>query len=128
MSVTKESEMKLWKEIDQQFMTEESDDYAERTVIVQHKLTWRSSRKSFLIFTNNYFSHIMIGLNKLIDELDKRYESKVSREGGTMPRKERRMGLESTSVPPIGAPKWAVQTGNNVYRLMSSYQVILFQI
>ena len=45
-----------------------------------------------------------------------------------MPRKERRMGLESTSVPPIGAPKWAVQTGNNVYRLMSSYQVILFQI
>ena len=45
-----------------------------------------------------------------------------------MPRNERGMGLESTSVPPIGAPKWAVQTGNNVYRLLSSYQVILFQI
>ena len=81
--------------------------------------------KSFLIFTNNYFSHIMIDLNKLID---KRYESKISREGGTMPRKERRMGLESTSVPPIGAPKWAVQTGNNVYRLMSSYQVICITV
>ena len=51
------------------------------------------------------------GLNTLIEELDKRYEEKVKRDGGTMPRKERKQGHASTSMPPVDAPKWAVITG-----------------
>ena len=43
-----------------------------------------------------------------IEELDKRYEEKVKKDGGFMPRKQRETGSVSKSLPPVDAPKWAV--------------------
>ena len=45
----------------------------------------------------------------LVNELDTRYEEKVMKEGGTMPRKPRVDGVPSTSKPPVDAPEWAVK-------------------
>ena len=50
-------------------------------------------------------------LEEFISRLDKRYQMKVSREGGTVAKKVRKEGVPSTSGPPIGAPKWTVQAG-----------------
>lgn len=49
-------------------------------------------------------------LNTFLSTLDKRYEKKVSREGGTVARKARITGAPSTSSPPDGAPQWTVSS------------------
>ena len=47
-------------------------------------------------------------MNVFFVTLDKRYQDKVAREGGTVARKVRRIGTPSKSRPPIGAPAWTV--------------------
>ena len=42
----KENELKHWKQISFAYITEESDDAEDPLVIVEHKLSWRSQRKS----------------------------------------------------------------------------------
>ena len=42
--------------LDHRYMAEESDDEQESSVIVQHKLTWRSLRKQLLFVLICWFS------------------------------------------------------------------------
>ena len=57
---------------------------------------------------------IYIDLNKFMDRLDKRYQDKVSKEGGTVARKIRKQGAPSASFPPVDAPEWTVVAGKTV--------------
>ena len=50
-----------------------------------------------------------VGLNDLIVDLDKRYEERVTQEGGTMPKKTRLHGQLSTTSSHLSAAKWAVK-------------------
>lgn len=43
-----------------------------------------------------------------MEELDKRYKKKLERNSSKTPSKKRVDGMPSPSVPPSGAPKWAV--------------------
>ena len=103
--------MEEWKQLDQRYMTEESD--GDDGMIVEHRLEWRSKRKEANCSTvSNSFMFdpfFFIGLNDLIVDLDKRYDERITREGGTMPKKARHPGQLSTTAVPPNAPKWAVK-------------------
>ena len=106
----RECEMKEWEQLDQRYMTEES--HGDDGVIVEHRLSWRSKRKQMKCSTSSAFMFdpfSSIGLNDLIVDLDRRYEERVRKEGGTMPKKTRFAGQLSTTSSPLNAPKWAVQ-------------------
>ena len=45
MSMVKPSEMVYWKQLTLEYMTEESDDPDDSSLIVEHKLQWRSQSK-----------------------------------------------------------------------------------
>ena len=47
-SVVKDNEKKRWKQLSYLYMTEESDDPDDSSVIVHHKLPWRSESKLIL--------------------------------------------------------------------------------
>ena len=47
-------------------------------------------------------------VNTFFYTLDKRYQEKVSREGGTVAKKVRQVGSPSESCPPVGAPRWTI--------------------
>jgi len=47
-------------------------------------------------------------VNVFFVTLDKRYQDKVAREGGTVARKGGQIGTLSKSHPPIGAPAWTL--------------------
>ena len=115
--------MNEWEQLDQRYMTEESD--GDDGLIVEHRLKWRSKRKeancstisSFMVYPFSF-----IGLNDLIVDLDKRYEDRVTREGGTMPKKARICGQLSTTASPPNAPKWAVkEVIYKFYTVLSPY-------
>lgn len=53
---------------------------------------------------------ICIELNEFIHALDKRLEKTGKEAPGLVAKKERKLGLPSTSVPPKNAPHWAVKT------------------
>ena len=55
-----------------------------------------------------------LGLNTLVRQLDDRYEAKVRKEGGTMPRKRREEGLPSAAQPPFDAPQWTLREVSHV--------------
>ena len=116
------SESRLWEQLNQHYMTEESDDDSNCGVIVEHRLPWRSQCKMSFLFS--YYVKLMlhctytaiilfIALNEFIQELDRRYDEKVKKEGGTMPRKTRQSGPPSKSPPPLNAPAWTVNTQTN---------------
>ena len=44
-SVVKDNELERWKQLSYLYMTEESDDADDSSVIVCHKLPWRSESK-----------------------------------------------------------------------------------
>ncbi len=50
-------------------------------------------------------------LNDFVALLDERYDSKVKKDGITMAKKIRKLGLPSISYPPSGAPDWTVWKG-----------------
>ena len=64
---------------------------------------------SYIIFLvdNNFI--IIVELNKFIEVLDKRVEKTTKETPGLVAKKERKEGEPSSSVPPNGAPKWAVK-------------------
>ena len=102
--------MKEWEHLDQRYMTEESD--GDDGVIVEHTLKWRSKRKEANCSTSASFMFdpfLFIGLTDLIIDLDKRYEERVRREGGTMPKKTRLPRHLSATSSKLNAPKWAVK-------------------
>ena len=45
MVVVKPSEMKHWNQLTLEYMTEESDDPEDESVIIEHRLQWRSESK-----------------------------------------------------------------------------------
>lgn len=47
-------------------------------------------------------------LDEWFTELDSRYMKKLERTNAKTPSKERRTGSSAKSIPPSGAPKWAV--------------------
>lgn len=52
---------------------------------------------------------IIIELDKFIDVLDKRLEKGAKETPGLVAKKERKLGLPSSSIPPMEAPRWAVK-------------------
>ena len=44
-SVIQPSEAKFWEQVKVEFMTEESDDPEAPTVLLEHRISWRSKRK-----------------------------------------------------------------------------------
>lgn len=86
-------------------MTDESD--SESSHIMIHKHTWRSQSK--LVVVLSLYTYLPpIELNEWFGELDSRYQSKLTRNNASTPSKERRNGSTSKSLPPPGAPKWAI--------------------
>ena len=57
-----------------------------------------------------YTALIYIELNEFIHALDKRLEKSAKEAPGRVAKKERKLGLPSTSVPPKQASRWAVKT------------------
>ena len=53
---------------------------------------------------------VYIELNEFIHALDKRLEKIAKDAPGLVAKKERKLGLPFTSVPPKEAPRWAVKT------------------
>ena len=47
-------------------------------------------------------------LDDFVALLDQRYDAKVKKDGITMAKKVRKLGLPSKSYPPTGAPDWTV--------------------
>lgn len=45
-----EKEMKFWKQLSINYMTEESDDPSNNGALITHKLPWRSQSKDITIF------------------------------------------------------------------------------
>ena len=43
--VVRPAEMKYWEQLRLEYMTEESDDSSDPTVIIEHRSKWRSPRK-----------------------------------------------------------------------------------
>lgn len=56
-SVVQPSEAKFWEQVKVEFMTEESDDPDDPTVIIEHRISWCSKRKDPLIYRYNLKSH-----------------------------------------------------------------------
>ncbi len=68
-----------------------------------------------LICLERFYLYVLIDLETFLYTLDKRYEKKVSKEGGTVAKKIWYIGSPSTSTPPAGAPQWTVkQSKNNI--------------
>ena len=72
--------MKFWTAMSYSYMTEESDDPDDPN-----------------------------SLDKFIDVLDKRLEKAAKETPGLVAKKERKLGLPSSSIPPMEAPCWAVK-------------------
>ena len=113
--VVQEGELKHWKQLGINYMTEESDDPSDPNVIVIHPLPWRSESEIFItsvgdwyLVVFNYCVLVLAGLNGFLSKLDRRYEHKVKKDGNTMAKKVRKIGTASDSPPPSGAPDWAL--------------------
>jgi len=61
-----------------------------------------------------HFIFVLLVLNDLMADFDRRYDAKVRKDGGAvMAKKSRKPGLPSQSPCPVDAPKWAVASGKN---------------
>ncbi|KAL5509108.1 hypothetical protein EMCRGX_G004397 [Ephydatia muelleri] len=86
----REAEMRYWEHISPACMTEESDsEQGER--IVTHQLMWRSEF-----------------LNQFLMKLDARYERSKKPGTNSTIKRERIIGMHSTSRPPPALPSWMV--------------------
>ena len=84
----RECETNECEQLDQRYMTEESD--GGDGLIVEHRPNWHSKCKPTNRNTSSSFMFdtvSFVGLNDLTVDLDKRYKERVTQEGGTMPKK-----------------------------------------
>lgn len=110
------SETKFWEQVEVEFMTEESDDPDDPTVIIEHWISWRSKRKDPVIYTDitkswNHYLHTEIVLihavlSEFLDLLDKRYANKFSKMAGQWQRK-----TEGLDPAPLHHPHLALKHG-----------------
>ena len=57
---------------------------------------------------NSSVLYLIINLNAFLGTLDKRYENKVIKAGGTVARKVRVIGAPSSTPIPLGTPAWMI--------------------
>ena len=111
LAVTQKEMERFWKELNQAYMTEESDDSDDPDVIILHKLNWRSQSK-LCVCVGHSVCHsvcVCVGLNKYIQVLDSRKAS--SRQPpGLVARKRCIIGKPSSSTPPANASTWAIKS------------------
>ena len=123
--MVQEAEVKHWKQLGIDYMTEESDDPTDPNAIIIHPLPWRSESEWVTIYLLDLISAIFAELNAFFSKLDRRYDAKVKKDGNTMAKKVRKTGSISDSPPPAGAPDWTlnpVQTGNKYTSVISHYE------
>ena len=104
-SLKNAAEEEMWKEINWEYMSEESELDADSDVIVKHPISFRSDRnKCYVIYVITLFvMHIPSGLNKLIKKCDKRTSAKKATKHGFR-KKERVEGSVSVQEVPDNAP------------------------
>ena len=109
MSMVKPSEMVHWKQLTLEYMTEESDDPDDSSLIVEHKLQWRSQSNVLLVKISLKYINFAAELEDFMQILDQRHETKAKKDKGTMAKKARKVGTPSSAPPPSGAPAWTLK-------------------
>ena len=83
--------------LSEKFMSDEETYEEDCNPFVKRTLTWRSEN-----------------LNELIKKLDHRYMSSREKKDRSKPLKVRKLGLPSERLPPLCAPKWAINATDNI--------------
>ena len=83
--------------LSEKFMSDEETDEEDCNSFVKRALTWRSEK-----------------LNELIKKLDHRYMSSREKKDRSKPLKVRKLSLPSERLPPLCAPKWAINATDNI--------------
>ena len=91
--------------LSEKFMSDEETDEEDCNSFVKRALTWRSEK-----------------LNELIKKLDHRYMSSREKKDRSKPLKVRKLGLPSERLPPLCAPKWAINATDNMHLFHLTYQ------
>ena len=107
--VTKTEMENYWKFLSLAYVTEESDDPDNPNGIIEHKLTWCSSSNTFAHNILVFYS-IPLELDEFMQVLDERLQMKQQHQTvGLVAKKFRTVGQPSDSLPPPGAPTWAIR-------------------
>lgn len=105
--------MRYWWQLSVDYMTEESDHPDDPYTLVVHPLQWRLQSKARLSHFHRFellcliFTH-SAGLCDFLAWLDQQYDDRVKKEGITMAKKNRKIGFNSTTLPPSDAPDWTL--------------------
>ena len=108
-----ENERKYWKQLDYRYMSQESSEDEDGSMVyLVHSPAWRSEG-SLRIFHRALFI-TKLALNSLIKKLDKRSET-LTKKRGFLRYKRKYSDCWAKSVQPLDAPSWTCKQEGMIY-------------